>query len=182
MQNNQLFCVWANNRSELCLAKTKITIIWSNSLFSDEWQTFRPKKKFEPGTLRYSLHKQAIASLNSGINLREVVQLPPGECHHCHHCYYSTTRDTKPLGFQSKNRMLEIETSKTGVTKKKFCSSIWQTNYRRFCFKTFNSGNDLQKNSCMTWRVMTVTPASASEWRPPHNHWPQPLMRTENAV
>ncbi|KAH9389084.1 MOB-like protein phocein, partial [Tyrophagus putrescentiae] len=42
-------------------------------------QTFRPKKKFEPGTLRYSLHKQAIASLNSGINLREVVRLPPGE-------------------------------------------------------------------------------------------------------
>ncbi|KAF7489985.1 MOB kinase activator-like 3 [Sarcoptes scabiei] len=41
--------------------------------------TFRPKKKFEPGTLRYSLHKQAIASLNSGINLREVVKLPDGE-------------------------------------------------------------------------------------------------------
>ncbi|OTF80730.1 hypothetical protein BLA29_008367 [Euroglyphus maynei] len=40
--------------------------------------TFRPKKKFEPGTLRYSLHKQAIASLNSGINLREVVKLPQG--------------------------------------------------------------------------------------------------------
>ncbi|RWS12401.1 MOB kinase activator-like 3, partial [Dinothrombium tinctorium] len=41
--------------------------------------TFRPKKKFEPGTLRYSLHKHAQASLNSGINLREVVKLPPGE-------------------------------------------------------------------------------------------------------
>ncbi|XP_022250521.1 MOB kinase activator-like 3 [Limulus polyphemus] len=41
--------------------------------------TFRPKKKFEPGTLRHSLHKQAEASLNSGINLREVVKLPPGE-------------------------------------------------------------------------------------------------------
>ncbi|UYV65071.1 MOB3B, partial [Cordylochernes scorpioides] len=41
--------------------------------------TFRPKKKFEPGTLRYSLHKQAQASLNSGINLRDVVKLPPGE-------------------------------------------------------------------------------------------------------
>ncbi|CAG2112163.1 unnamed protein product [Medioppia subpectinata] len=40
-------------------------------------QTFRPKKKFEPGTLRYSLHKQAIASLGSGINLRDVVKLPP---------------------------------------------------------------------------------------------------------
>ncbi|RWS30172.1 MOB kinase activator-like 3 [Leptotrombidium deliense] len=42
-------------------------------------QTFRPKKKFEPGTMRYSLHKHAQASLNSGINLREVVKLPPGE-------------------------------------------------------------------------------------------------------
>ncbi|KAF4532788.1 hypothetical protein B566_EDAN003570 [Ephemera danica] len=41
--------------------------------------TFRPKKKFEPGTLRYSLHKQAQASLSSGINLRTAVQLPPGE-------------------------------------------------------------------------------------------------------
>ncbi|KAG1677505.1 MOB kinase activator-like 3 [Nymphon striatum] len=43
------------------------------------FQTFRPKKKFEPGTLRYSLHKQAQASLNSGLNLRNVVKLPPGE-------------------------------------------------------------------------------------------------------
>ncbi|EGI66609.1 Mps one binder kinase activator-like 3, partial [Acromyrmex echinatior] len=42
-------------------------------------QTFRPKKKFAHGTLRYSLHKQAQASLNSGINLRSVVKLPPGE-------------------------------------------------------------------------------------------------------
>lgn len=42
-------------------------------------QTFRPKKKFSPGTLRYSLHKQAQASLSSGINLRSVVQLPEGE-------------------------------------------------------------------------------------------------------
>ncbi|XP_068247762.1 MOB kinase activator-like 3 isoform X1 [Palaemon carinicauda] len=42
-------------------------------------KTFRPKKKFEPGTLKYSLHKQAQASLSSGINLRSVVSLPPGE-------------------------------------------------------------------------------------------------------
>ncbi|KYN27437.1 Mps one binder kinase activator-like 3, partial [Trachymyrmex cornetzi] len=42
-------------------------------------QTFRPKKKFAYGTLRYSLHKQAQASLNSGINLRSVVKLPSGE-------------------------------------------------------------------------------------------------------
>lgn len=42
-------------------------------------QTFRPKKKFSPGTLRYSLYKQAQASLSSGINLRTAVQLPAGE-------------------------------------------------------------------------------------------------------
>lgn len=42
-------------------------------------QTFRPKKKFEPGTLRYSLHKQAEASLKSGLNLATAVKLPPGE-------------------------------------------------------------------------------------------------------
>jgi hypothetical protein len=46
-------------------------------LFS--FQTFKPKKKFEPGTLRYSLHTQAQASLSSGINLRAAVLLPPGE-------------------------------------------------------------------------------------------------------
>lgn len=43
------------------------------------FQTFRPKKKFSPGTLRYSLYKHAQASLNSGINLRSAVQLPTGE-------------------------------------------------------------------------------------------------------
>lgn len=42
-------------------------------------QTFRPKKRFTQGTIRYSLHKQAQASLQSGINLRQVVKLPPGE-------------------------------------------------------------------------------------------------------
>ncbi|KAF7998602.1 hypothetical protein HCN44_011010 [Aphidius gifuensis] len=41
--------------------------------------TFRPNKKFAHGTLRYSLYKQAQASLNSGINLRDAVKLPPGE-------------------------------------------------------------------------------------------------------
>jgi hypothetical protein len=40
--------------------------------FFDKGKTFRPKKKFQPGTLKYSLHKQAQASLNSGINLRQV--------------------------------------------------------------------------------------------------------------
>lgn len=42
-------------------------------------QTFRPKKRFEPGTMKFNLHKQANASLNSGIDLKEVVKLPPGE-------------------------------------------------------------------------------------------------------
>ncbi|XP_076371461.1 MOB kinase activator-like 3 isoform X2 [Tachypleus tridentatus] len=42
-------------------------------------KTFRPRKKFEPGTLKYSLHKRAQASLNSGINLKQVVRLPHGE-------------------------------------------------------------------------------------------------------
>lgn len=49
-----------------------------SSIF-DKKKTFRPKKKFQPGTLKYSLHKQAQASLNSGINLRQVVKLPKGE-------------------------------------------------------------------------------------------------------
>lgn len=48
-------------------------------MFFSQKRTFRPKKKFEPGTLRYSLHKQAQASLNSGINLREAVKVPAGE-------------------------------------------------------------------------------------------------------
>lgn len=49
------------------------------SFFLFELQTFRPKKRFDRGTLKYSLHKQANASLNSGIDLKEVVKLPPGE-------------------------------------------------------------------------------------------------------
>ncbi|GLV36924.1 MOB kinase activator 3 [Carabus blaptoides fortunei] len=47
--------------------------------FFQKGKTFRPKKKFAHGTIRYSLHKQACASLNSGINLRGAVKLPPGE-------------------------------------------------------------------------------------------------------
>lgn len=47
--------------------------------FFQKGKTFRPKKKFAHGTIRYSLHKQACASLNSGINLRSAVKLPPGE-------------------------------------------------------------------------------------------------------
>jgi len=47
--------------------------------FFQKGKTFRPKKRFTQGTIRYSLHKQAQASLQSGINLRQVVKLPHGE-------------------------------------------------------------------------------------------------------
>uniref|UniRef100_A0A0K0ES49 MOB kinase activator-like 3 n=1 Tax=Strongyloides stercoralis TaxID=6248 RepID=A0A0K0ES49_STRER len=39
-------------------------------------KTFRPKKKFRPGTLRYNLHKRATATLKSGIDLKEAVKVP----------------------------------------------------------------------------------------------------------
>uniref|UniRef100_A0AC34Q2H1 MOB kinase activator-like 3 n=1 Tax=Panagrolaimus sp. JU765 TaxID=591449 RepID=A0AC34Q2H1_9BILA len=42
-------------------------------------KTFRPKKRFPVGTLRYNLHKQAQATLNAGLNLKEAVKLPPNE-------------------------------------------------------------------------------------------------------
>ncbi|KAL5007805.1 hypothetical protein ScPMuIL_016611 [Solemya velum] len=42
-------------------------------------RTFRPRKRFEPGTMKFNLHKQANASLNSGIDLKDVVRLPQGE-------------------------------------------------------------------------------------------------------
>ncbi|NWR37832.1 MOB3B kinase, partial [Tachuris rubrigastra] len=42
-------------------------------------KTFRPKRKFEPGTQRFQLHKQAQASLHSGLDLKAAVQLPSGE-------------------------------------------------------------------------------------------------------
>nr|XP_014342446.1 PREDICTED: MOB kinase activator 3C [Latimeria chalumnae] len=43
-------------------------------------KTFRPRKKFQPGTQRFELYKKAQASLKSGVDLRTVVQLPQGEC------------------------------------------------------------------------------------------------------
>ncbi|KAL3842178.1 hypothetical protein ACJMK2_020220 [Sinanodonta woodiana] len=49
------------------------------SQFFQRNKTFRPRKKFEPGTLKFDLHKQANASLNSGIDLKEVVRLPKDE-------------------------------------------------------------------------------------------------------
>ncbi|CAB3406660.1 unnamed protein product [Caenorhabditis bovis] len=42
-------------------------------------KTFRPKKKFPQGTLRHHLHKQAEATLHSGVDLRQAVKLPPNE-------------------------------------------------------------------------------------------------------
>ncbi|VDM16172.1 unnamed protein product [Hydatigera taeniaeformis] len=42
-------------------------------------KTFRPKKKFPPETIHYHLHKQAEASLNAGVDLREAVKKPPDE-------------------------------------------------------------------------------------------------------
>ncbi|KAI5095256.1 mps one binder kinase activator-like 2A [Silurus meridionalis] len=42
-------------------------------------RTFRPKRKFEPGTQRFELHKKAQASLNAGLDLKLAVQLPHGE-------------------------------------------------------------------------------------------------------
>ncbi|EGD72492.1 MOB1 protein [Salpingoeca rosetta] len=42
-------------------------------------KTFRPKKNFKEGTLRYELHKKASASLNAGMDLKGCVQLPEGE-------------------------------------------------------------------------------------------------------
>jgi hypothetical protein len=48
------------------------------SVFSKE-RTFRPKKKFDPGTGKFDLHKKAQASLRSGLDLRSIVVLPDGE-------------------------------------------------------------------------------------------------------
>ncbi|XP_046375593.1 MOB kinase activator 3B-like [Haliotis rufescens] len=49
------------------------------AIFFKKDKTFRPRKKFEHGTMKYNLHKQANASLNAGIDLKEVVRLPQGE-------------------------------------------------------------------------------------------------------
>ncbi|CAB4033337.1 MOB kinase activator 3B isoform X1 [Paramuricea clavata] len=47
-------------------------------LFSKD-RTFRPKKKWDQGSLRHGLHKQAKATLQSGLDLRSCVKLPPNE-------------------------------------------------------------------------------------------------------
>ena len=53
--------------------------VWNFITTARILQTFRPKKKFPQGTLRYQLHKQAEATLRSGIDLRNAVRLPPNE-------------------------------------------------------------------------------------------------------
>lgn len=45
-------------------------------------RTFRPKKKWEKGSLKYELHKKAKATLNSGIDLTSAVALPEDEEYH----------------------------------------------------------------------------------------------------
>eukprot|EP00118_Oscarella_pearsei_P005450 m.25097 g.25097 ORF g.25097 m.25097 type:complete len:215 (+) comp28736_c0_seq1:32-676(+) len=47
--------------------------------FFSRGKTFRPKKKFEEGSLKHQLHKKAEASLNAGLDLRRAVELPAGE-------------------------------------------------------------------------------------------------------
>uniref|UniRef100_A0A0K0DKX9 MOB kinase activator-like 3 n=1 Tax=Angiostrongylus cantonensis TaxID=6313 RepID=A0A0K0DKX9_ANGCA len=42
-------------------------------------KTFRPKKRFPEGTMRYNLHKKAQATLHSGVDLRTAVRLPVKE-------------------------------------------------------------------------------------------------------
>ncbi|XP_061488865.1 MOB kinase activator 3C isoform X1 [Rhineura floridana] len=59
---------WFQPRMALCLKQ----------VFNKD-KTFRPRKKFEPGTQRFELYKKAQASLKSGLDLKAVVQLPPGE-------------------------------------------------------------------------------------------------------
>jgi hypothetical protein len=42
-------------------------------------QTFKPTKQHDKGSKRYNLHKQAKATLGSGMHLKDAVKLPPGE-------------------------------------------------------------------------------------------------------
>ncbi|XP_046859586.1 MOB kinase activator 3B-like [Xenia sp. Carnegie-2017] len=47
-------------------------------LFSKD-RTFRAKKRWDEGTLRHNLHKHAKATLQSGLDLKQCVKLPPNE-------------------------------------------------------------------------------------------------------
>lgn len=62
----------------LLRATSKTMALCLGQVFSKD-KTFRPKKRFEPGTQRFELYKKAQASLKSGLDLRKVVQLPEGE-------------------------------------------------------------------------------------------------------
>ncbi|KAK1787659.1 hypothetical protein P4O66_016152, partial [Electrophorus voltai] len=61
----------------LCSTPATMSIALKQVFNKDK--TFRPKRRFEPGTQRFELHKRAQASLHSGVDLRAAVQLPPGE-------------------------------------------------------------------------------------------------------
>ena len=87
----------------------------------DKKKTFRPKKKFQPGTMKYSLHKQAQASLNSGINLRQVVKLP------------KVNRKRPKQNFSQKNLTFREKISMTGWLFTWWISSTELTSYMALC-------------------------------------------------
>lgn len=47
----------------------------ASAVFSKQ-RTFRPKKKWEKGSLKHELHKKAKATLHSGLDLSQVVKVP----------------------------------------------------------------------------------------------------------
>ncbi|XP_064384577.1 MOB kinase activator 3B-like isoform X2 [Halichondria panicea] len=51
----------------------------ASMFFSSKQRTFRPKKKWEKGSVKHDLHKKAKATLNSGLDLRQAVKLPDDE-------------------------------------------------------------------------------------------------------
>ncbi|XP_054835605.1 MOB kinase activator 3C [Eublepharis macularius] len=72
------FCLGKNNYSFHPGWFPLIMALCLKQVFNKD-KTFRPRKKFEPGTQRFELFKKAQASLKSGLDLKTVVQLPPGE-------------------------------------------------------------------------------------------------------
>uniref|UniRef100_A0A915PKX0 Uncharacterized protein n=1 Tax=Setaria digitata TaxID=48799 RepID=A0A915PKX0_9BILA len=61
------------------MRKVTLSMSMTRERFCSTPHTFRPKKKFPVGTLRYNLHKQAQATLHSGLDLKRAVRLPPNE-------------------------------------------------------------------------------------------------------
>eukprot|EP00112_Aurelia_sp_Birch-Aquarium-sp1_P012998 Seg2738.1 transcript_id=Seg2738.1/GoldUCD/mRNA.D3Y31 product="MOB kinase activator-like 3" protein_id=Seg2738.1/GoldUCD/D3Y31 len=51
----------------------------ANFKMPNKVKTFKPKKKWSEGTMKYDLHKRAKATLRAGIDLKEAVKLPAGE-------------------------------------------------------------------------------------------------------